>query len=144
MSVRTWDRGLGFGFAALGVALALAGWGQPEGLAGVPGPGFFPILIGVGLTALGLGLAASAGRGDASYWQQGWRTTGIRQVVVILALLVIYVALWDAVPFLWRTPFLMLGIYRTVGEPWVRSIIVSVVATALLTGVFETLLRVRL
>lgn len=144
MSVRTWDRGLGFGFAALGVGLALAGWGLPEGLAGVPGPGFFPILIGVGLTVLGVGLAACAGPRDASYWQQGWRNTGMRHVLVILALLVIYVALWEAVPFLWRTPFLLLGIYRTVGEPWVRSILVSVVATVLLAGVFETLLRVRL
>lgn len=144
MSVRTWDRGLGFGFAALGIALALAGWGLPEGLAGVPGPGFFPILIGVSLTALGLGLAASAGPADASYWQQGWRTTGIRQIVAIVALLVIYIALWETVPFLWRTPLLLLGIYRTVGESWVRSILVSVVATGLLAGVFQTLLRVRL
>ena len=144
MSVRSWDRGLGFGFSAGGVSLAAAGWRLPEGLAGVPGPGFFPILIGLGLAALGLALAASAGPEGAPYWQQGWRGTGMRQVLLILALLVIYVALWDAVPFLWRTPLLLLGIYRAVGEPWVRSILVSVLTTALLAGVFQTLLRVRL
>jgi len=144
MSARRWDTALGIGFAALGGALALAGWGLPEGLAGVPGPGFFPILIGLGLIVLGLGLAASAGRGDASYWREGWRTTGMRQIVVILTLLGMYAALWNAVPFLWRTPVLLLGIYRTVGEPWMRSILISLVATALLGGVFDTLLRVRL
>ena len=44
-------------FGSAGDALAAG----PGGLAGVPGPGFFPLLTGLALIALGIGLALSAG-----------------------------------------------------------------------------------
>ncbi len=72
------------------------------------------------------------------------RRERLRQVAAILALLAAYLALWDAVPFVWRTPLLLSGIYRTVGEPWLRSSVLAVSITALLVGVFDALLRVRL
>jgi len=148
MNARRWDTGLGLAFAVLGASLALAGRGLPDGLAHVPGPGFFPTMIGLGLAFLGLALAASARRPVPSaltdYWPHGWRDRRPRQVAAILALLAAYLALWDAVPFVWRTPLLLAGIYRTVGEPWLRSSVLAVSITALLVGVFDALLRVRL
>jgi putative tricarboxylic transport membrane protein len=144
MNARRWDVGLGLGFAALGVLLAIAGWRLPPGLSGVPGPGVFPMLIGTGLLALGIGLAAFSNPGRATYWEQGWTATTTRQVVIILALLALYAALWNMVPFIWRTPVLLAGIYRVVGEPWPRSLMIAVVTTAVLAGVFDGLLRVRL
>lgn len=144
MSARAWDVGLGLGFAALGALLVLAGRSLPAGLAGVPGPGVFPMLIGAGLVALGLGLAATSTPGRATYWEHGWTATPTRQVLAILALLAVYAALWAAVPFIWRTPVLLVCLYRVVGEPWLRSVVIAVVTTAVLAGVFDGLLRVRL
>ena len=141
MSMRGWDRGAGLAFAAIGLALAAAALRLPPGLAGIPGPGFFPLLIGVALAALGAGLALSAGPADASYWTGG---SGAGQAAGMLALLAVYVALWDLVPFLVRTPLLLVAVYRLAGEPWRRSILISAAATLALAGVFDTLLRVRL
>ena len=145
MTARQWDIGFGAAFAALGGALAIAGWRLPEGIAGVPGPGVFPLLIGAALVVLGAALALSAGRGGPGvYWEKDWRDPAVRRVAGILALLAAYAALWDAVPFIWRTPLLLVAIYRLTGEPWLRSLFVSAAATALLAVVFQALLRVRL
>ncbi len=144
MSARAWDAGLGVTFAAFGAGLAWAGHRRPEGLAGVPGPGFFPMLIGVGLMVLGLSLAVSAGPGRPAYWDRGWRDPALARVAALLALLAAHVALWDAVPFVLRTPVVLAGIYLVVGEPWLRSVALAIGTTAVLAGVFEILLRVRL
>lgn len=145
MNARAWDLGLGLAFAVLGVMLAVAGGRLPPGIAGVPGPGVFPTAIGAVLIALGVALAWVRGPGsDVTYWERGWRAPATRQVIAIVALLAIYVALWDIVPFIWRTPALLFGIYLIVGEPWLRSVIVAVATTAALAGIFAGLLRVRL
>jgi hypothetical protein len=144
MSARAWDLGLGLAFALLGVLLAVAGTRLPPGIAGVPGPGVFPMAIGAILVALGLALAWTRTPAGATYWERGWRAAPTRQVAAILVLLAVYVALWDVVPFIWRTPALLVGIYLVVGEPWLRSLAVAVVTTAALAGVFAGLLRVRL
>jgi putative tricarboxylic transport membrane protein len=149
------DAGFGLFFAVLGAGLALAAWRLPEGVAGVPGPGVFPFVIGLGLVALGLGLAASSFRGhrapaatarvqETSPPPRGLGDGHLRPIAAILALLAVYAALWETVPFIWRTPLLLLAIYRVVGEPWLRGTLMAAGATAVLALVFETLLRVRL
>jgi hypothetical protein len=144
MSVRTWDAALGTLFAGIGLLLVVAGWRLPPGLAGVPGPGVFPIAIGAVLIALGLVLASTRTRDRATYWEREWTAPETRQVVAIVLLLIGYVALWEVVPFIWRTPALLLGIYLVVGEPWLRSLVIAAAATGVLAGVFSGLLRVRL
>ncbi len=144
MSARAWNGALGITFAMLGSGLAVAGWRLPEGLAGIPGPGAFPLLVGIAMAVLGLALVAFSYEERTTFWQHGWGDPPLRQVGAILGLLAAYVALWDLVPFIWRTPALLLAIYRAVGEPWLRSTTIAVGATALLWGMFEALLRVRL
>lgn len=144
MQGRAWDLAFGLIFAALGAGLALQGCRLPEGLAGVPGPGFFPVLVGGALFLLGVGLAIVAPRQRAVYWDRGWRDTPLRQVLAVVALLTAYAAAWDLVPFVWRTGVLLLAIYLVLRESLARSVLLAIAITAALAGVFEALFRVRL
>ena len=144
MSARAWTVSLGIAFAALGCGLAVAGWRLPEGLAGVPGPGAFPLLVGLLMATLGAALAAFPHDGRTTYWQYGLSDPPVRRIVVILVLLGVYVAVWDAVPFLLRTPLLLVAVYGVVGEPWLRSTAIGLAVTVVLWAAFQLLLRVRL
>jgi putative tricarboxylic transport membrane protein len=144
MTARTWDLSIGVTFTVLGLLLLREGWRLPEGVAGIPGPGFLPLLIGAALATLGCALAVSARQARGVYWPRGWRDPFLRQTVAIVVLVAMYVALWDVVPFAVRTPLLLLAIYRVVGEGWWRGALVAGAATAILGLVFTVLLRVRL
>jgi putative tricarboxylic transport membrane protein len=144
MSARTWDLTLGLLFATMGLALVAVGWRLPEGIAGIPGPGFFPVLIGGALAALGCALAVSARAAEGVYWEHGWRHPYLRQALLVILLLAAYAALWDAVPFLVRTPMLLVTLYRVFGVRWPVAVLVAVVTTGALGAIFTLLLRVRL
>lgn len=144
MSARAWNVSLGIAFAALGSALAVAGWRLPEGLAGVPGPGAFPLVVGLLTTALGAALAAFPHDDRRLYWQHGLSDPPVRRTLAILVLLGVYVAVWDTIPFIVRTPLLLVAIYRVAGEPWLRSTAVGLAVTVVLWAAFQLLLRVRL
>jgi len=146
------DAGYGLLFAAIGAWLAWTGWRLPPGVAGVPGPGVFPAAVGAALAALGAGLAASAvrrrtappGPADGAEPAGAGGAGTASQVGGILALLALYAAVWDVIPFIWRTPPLLIGIYLVLREPPLRSAVVATAASVLLLVVFEILLRVRL
>lgn len=144
MSARVWDLGLGITLTAVGLAFVAGGWGMPPGVGGIPGPGFFPILVGGALTLLGCTLAASARSAHGLLWEGGWHHAPTRQVLAIVALLAAYAAVWHVVPFLVRTPPLLLAILRVSGGGWLRASVVAVVTTGVLAVVFDVLLRVRL
>lgn len=138
-----WDIAFGGLFAALGLAMIAHGRGFPPGAAGVPGPGFFPALIGGLLAACGLLLAGTTGRAGRSYWEHGWRTAGVARIAAILLAIVLYLAAWD-VPFLLRTPLFLAAVYRVLGEPWARCGLLAAGLTIVLHLVFEVALSIRL
>lgn len=138
------DVAIGVVFAVAGAFVAGAGWRMPEGVGGIPGPGFFPLLIGAVLGVLGCALAVSSGRSRAVTAAPARHLWPLWQVTAIAGLLAAYVAAWDAVPFLVRTPILLLAIARVVGESWWRGAASAVLTTLALAGIFDLLLRVRL
>jgi putative tricarboxylic transport membrane protein len=144
MLARTWDLTLGLVFATAGIALAVVGWRLPEGVAGIPGPGFFPMLIGGALAALGCALAVSAQAAEGVYWEHGWRHPYLQQALLVILLLATYAALWNAVPFAVRTPVLLVALYRVFRVRWPLAVLVAVVTTGVLGAIFTLLLRVRL
>jgi len=139
-----WDSILGASFALAGLALVLIARAFPPGLGGVPGPAFFPMLVGAVMLVLGVGLATAGVRHPRSYWDKGWRDVAVVRIVLILVLLAAYLATWDVIPFLPRTAVLLFAMYRALGESWLRAALLSIAITAVIYGTFQGLLQVRL
>lgn len=158
MTRRGWDRTFGLAFAGVGAAVAATGLALPAGVAGVPGPGVFPVGIGLALVALGLALALSASRRAAlsaspragttpeepSYFGRGPGDPATLRVAATLALLAAYAAAWTVVPFAWRTLVLLVALYRLFGAGWLRSATIAALVTGAVVIVFQVLFRVRL
>ena len=143
-----WDIASSVVLMLLGVAVVVHASGFPGAVRGVPGPAFFPMVIGGLLIALAGSLAAmsrNAPRHD--YWARpggGAPRVVLRQIVAILILLVAYISLWDIVPFLARTPVMLVAIYRILGETWKRSLLLAVILTFALYATFAGLLSIQL
>ncbi len=140
----SWDSVTGLLLAGLGAALVLGSRGFPAAAGGVPGPGFFPMATGALLLVLGGALTLQGARHAADYWEKGWRDPAVARIIAVLGMIAIYIALWEVVPFLWRTPVSLAAVYIVLGERWPRALAFSAMITAALYGVFEGLLEVRL
>ena len=115
---------------------------------GVPGPSFFPMVIGGLLIALAVSLAATTRNGPRhDYWARpggGAPRVVLRQIAAILILLVTYISLWDIVPFLARTPR---AARRDLSHPrrkWKRALLLAAILTLALYAVFHGLLSIQL
>jgi len=144
MKLINWDSLSGVAFVILGASIFSAGRAFPVGSGGVPGPGFFPALVGGLLALLGIALVGQGLKHAPSYWEKRWTDPAIVKISAILALLAVYLWLWETVEFVARTPLLLLAAYRVLGEPWLRSTLLAVTITALLYGTFHGLFDVRL
>ena len=139
--------------ALLGIALILSSRSLPEGIGALPGPGFFPFVLGLLITLFAAMVAmearkpkpassiaeASAGDSPSAAAAPAWRLPVIAMVLVFA-----YLALWEVVPFLARTPVVALVLTRISGATWLRAIGVAIVMTAFLYLVFQVGLRVSL
>jgi hypothetical protein len=152
-----WDLASSVGFALLGLVICVHASGFPGATRGVPGPAFFPIVIGVLMIVLSAALLATTWKEPRhDYWARPGSganpSTGsdaghspvLKQIGLVLLLLVIYVSLWTVVPFVVRTPLLLIAIYRLLGEPWPRTLLLAVLLTASLFAVFQGALSVQL
>ncbi|MBM3810105.1 MAG: hypothetical protein FJW20_00575 [Acidimicrobiia bacterium] len=128
-------------FMALGAALVVAASGFPPGVGPLPGPGFFPGVIGAVMLLLAAGLQVSALRsGTVPVFEIGNR----RQLAVAAGLLLVYLLVWDQAPFAIRTLVFLIAFLRMLGERWRSSIAVSVVLTGAVVIAFQYGLRVGL
>lgn len=136
----TGQRIVGITLVACGL-LALAGTvGYPLGREGVPGPALFPRALAVMLACCGAWLA-----------YQGAATPDLdippgrpRVIALTMLLLVVYVALWDIVPFVPRTAVLLLVFLRLLAVSWRGALLTAVLLSGVVFIVFERLLSVRL
>ena len=126
---------------ALGVALVSSSYALPAGLGRLPGPGFFPRVIGGAMLLLSLGLlwqvrrpvaAASTGAG------------GARTVLIVVGLLFLYLLLWGTGPFAVRTALFLLLLLRGLGQSWRTSLTLSLALTTTVILAFQIGLRVPL
>ncbi len=126
-------------FLFLGAALLAGASSLPPGLGALPGPGFFPGVIGAAVAVLAAGLFASSVRGGGASFVVDNR----RRLALTAGLLILYLLLWGVTPFALQT-FVMLAVFlRMLGEPWRTSVLVSGVLAAAVTLAFQYGLRVN-
>lgn len=134
------DLGVALAFLLLGALLSIWTAALPPSLGGLPGPGFFPRMIGVAMLALASLLFAQAWRRPAP---PGGRAQA-KQALVTILLLAAYLALWDPVPFALRTLLFAALYLRCLGQSWRAAVQVALGLTIFVVAAFQYGLRVGL
>ena len=130
----------GLVLAAIGL-LALTGTvGYPPGAQGVPGPALFPRTVALLLVACSLWLAWQPDSAASLDVPPGRP----RAIAWTMVLLVLYVGLWEVVPFVPRTALLLLAFLRLLDVSWRGAVVTAVLMATVVFVVFERLLAVRL
>ncbi len=123
--------------AALALVILAATLGYPGGSQGVPGPAVVPRLLGVSLLIIGLWLVRSPGTGAPRLVRHQ------AAIAATIAVLVVYVALWRAVPYGVLTGFVLLAFMRLTGLGWRGAIVSAAIMATTLQLLFERGLGVR-
>lgn len=128
-------------FLLLGAFLVTAAFRFPAGVGRLPGPGFFPGVVGATMLLLAglLGVAAARGGGSLEFRLQNPRALGLT-----VALVAAYLALWGVVPFALRTGLFVAVFLRLLGVPARTALAVAAVVTAAVIGAFQYGLRIDL
>jgi hypothetical protein len=145
--VRRQDLAAAAAFSALGLFLLISAAGFPPGVGGLPGPGFFPELIGAVMLLLSVALLLSVGlrRGVPQAPPEPRNPAGAQKALATaLALTALYLALWGRIPFALRTALFVAVFLRSQAQPWRASLEVAALLTAAVVAAFEYGLRVHL
>lgn len=130
---------LALGVAAAFGALQLGYWHQG------PGPGFFPLWMGILLTTLGLVWGWQVRNTTAVPAEDDAPEHGQRQIAQVLAALVVLVLVLDLIGFQLGMTLFVLFIVRVVGRRrWLDSVIVAVIAGFGVYALFANVLQVYL
>jgi hypothetical protein len=132
---------LGASFLALGVALVVSSYALPRGMSGLPGPGFFPRVIGAVMMLLSLALVWQARRGGEA---DRSAPPDVRAVVGVVGLLFLYLLAWGTGLFPVRTAIFLLLLLRFLGQSWRSGLTVSLCLTAAIVLAFQVGLGVSL
>lgn len=138
---RTLDLGIAVTFFALGFFVVIESFGFPPGIERMPGPGFFPQLIGFTMMLLAALVAAQ------SFTQALAIPLEIENkaaVLSVLALTLAYVSLWGTGAFAIRTMIFLTLLLRLLGERWREAITVALVISAGIVLGFSYGLRLSL
>jgi len=135
------DLAIALFFGALGGGLLVTASGFPPGVGPLPGPGFFPAVIGGVTLVLAGALLLSAWRAERAELPP---VVNLRALAATTVLLAAYLALWGVVPFAPRTFVFGLLFLRLLTTRWLPAATVSAVLTAGVFLAFQLGLRVTL
>ncbi len=135
------DRIVAAAFAAFAALLLFGSWLLPPGMGRVPGPGFFPISVGVTMLALSLALLI---RPDAIRTSLPLLRGDTRLAAIVALVTLAYLALWGTGFFFLRTVLFLFLLLRLLGEKSRTGIAVAVVLTTAVTLAFQYGLHVSL
>ena len=135
------DRIVAAAFAVLAGLLLFGSWLLPAGMGRLPGPGFFPGVIGAAMMALSVALVVrpSTAETAGSLLRGEMRTAGITALLTFG-----YLALWGSGFFFLRTVLFLYVFLRILGEKPRAGISVALVLTAAVTLAFQYGLHVNL
>ncbi len=125
----------------LGAYLVGAAYRFPAGVGGLPGPGFFPGVVGTVMASLAVLLGAAALRPAEA---TGGYVTNRRALGLAVALVGAYLALWGLLPFVVRTALFVAVFLRLLGERTRTALVVAAIVTAVVLGAFQYGLRIDL
>ena len=109
----------------------------------MPGPGFFPRVIGAVIILLAGALIVQTVR--ARTLPQGeWHIENGRAIAGAIGLVFVYLLLWGTGLFALRTAVFLALFVRFMGQPWKQSIVVSLVLSAVVVAAFQYGLHVSL
>ncbi|MCW5963173.1 MAG: tripartite tricarboxylate transporter TctB family protein [Bryobacterales bacterium] len=131
-------------FGALGVAILVAAWKLPAGIGNLPGPGFFPAVLGSLILGFALLLGLERPRAENQHHQPASPAQTWLLPASATLLLAIFVFTWELAPFLLRTPLLVLALMRLSGASWRNTKIAMVLFPLALYAIFQLGLRVDL
>lgn len=127
-------------FLLLGLLLLTSAAAFPPGVGGLPGPGFFPRVIGAVMVALAILLLALVWRGPGP----APGAAPLKPVLLTVLLLAGYLALWERVPFALRTLLFVALYLRLLGQSWRAAVQVALGLTLFVVTAFQYGLRVGL
>ena len=130
-------------FALLGSYLIASSLSLPPGVGRLPGPGFFPRVIGAVIILLAGALFAQTLR-TRTFPQGEWRIENGRAIAGAIGLVFVYLLLWGTGLFAVRTAVFLALFMRFMGQPWKQSIVVSLVLSAVVVAAFQYGLHVSL
>ena len=135
------DVWIGVFFLLLGLGALASSYTFPAGMGRLPGPGFFPAVIGAATSCFALALLWSAFRKPVG---ASAAIGGRRSLAITIGLLAVFLMLWGTTPFPLRTLVFVVVFLKLMGEPWKRSVLVAGVLTAAVVLAFQYGLRVSL
>jgi len=133
--------GVAAAFLLLGIYLIGSASGLPAGMGRLPGPGFFPQIIGAVTILLAVTLLIQAARrregGD-------FELANPRGIAGAIGLVFVYLLLWGSGWFALRTAVFLALLLRFLGQRWSASVAVGLALTAAVVGAFQYGLRISL
>jgi hypothetical protein len=128
-------------FLFLGVYLVASASALPAGVGRLPGPGFFPQVIGSVTMMLAVALLIQAARRREG---GAFELANARGIAGAIGLVFLYLLLWGSGWFALRTAVFLALLLRFLGQRWTASIAVGLALTAAVVGAFQYGLRISL
>lgn len=131
------------GFALLGSYLIASALSLPPGVGRLPGPGFFPGVIGAVIVLLAGALFAQTMRARGVP-RSDWRIENGKAIAGAIGLIFVYLLFWGTGLFALRTAVFLALFMRFMDQPWKQSALVSLALSAVVVAAFQYGLHVSL
>jgi putative tricarboxylic transport membrane protein len=128
-------------FLLLGIYLIVSAFRLPAGMSGLPGPGFFPQVLGSVTILLAVALLIQTARRREG---GGFELANARGIAGAIGLVFFYLLLWGSGWFAVRTAVFLALLLRFLGQRWTASVAVALALTVAVVGAFQYGLRISL
>lgn len=130
--------------AMLGGYLIVSSGTFPSGIGSLPGPGFFPLLLGCLLLFFSAMIAWEARRGKLREPKKATSPGAWKRPALAAFLVAGWLFAWGSIPFPIRTSLLVFLLLRLGGAAWKGAALAAILLPAVVFAIFQLGLRVDL